>query len=50
MVASFISIKGHIATIPLTEQKTVTASWYVMHAPGDRKMEYFASESPPGLT
>ncbi|KAI6651188.1 Histone-lysine N-methyltransferase SETMAR-like [Oopsacas minuta] len=29
MVASYISKKGHVATIPLTEQKTVTASWYV---------------------
>ncbi|KAI6648436.1 hypothetical protein LOD99_8226 [Oopsacas minuta] len=29
MVASFISKKGHVATIPLIEQKTVTASWYV---------------------
>ncbi|KAI6649020.1 Transposase [Oopsacas minuta] len=29
MVASFISKKGHVATIPLLEQKTVTASWYV---------------------
>lgn len=28
MVASFISKKGHVATIPLQEQRTVTADWY----------------------
>ncbi|CAH2010866.1 unnamed protein product [Acanthoscelides obtectus] len=28
MVATFMSTAGHIATIPLNEQKTVTADWY----------------------
>ncbi|CAH1970352.1 unnamed protein product [Acanthoscelides obtectus] len=28
MVASFVSKAGHIATIPLNEQRTVTADWY----------------------
>lgn len=29
MVATFVSQSGHIATIPLQEQKTVTARWYI---------------------
>ena len=29
MVASFFSKKGHIASIPLEEQRTVTANWYI---------------------
>lgn len=29
MVASFVSKKGHVATIPLEEQRTVTADWYI---------------------
>ncbi|CAH1955325.1 unnamed protein product [Acanthoscelides obtectus] len=28
MVATFVSKAGHIATIPLNEQRTVTANWY----------------------
>ncbi|CAH1968055.1 unnamed protein product [Acanthoscelides obtectus] len=28
MVATFVSKAGHIATIPLNEQRTVTADWY----------------------
>ncbi|CAH1988356.1 unnamed protein product [Acanthoscelides obtectus] len=28
MVATFVSKSGHIATIPLNEQRTVTANWY----------------------
>ncbi|CAH2016445.1 unnamed protein product, partial [Acanthoscelides obtectus] len=28
MVATFVSNAGHIATIPLNEQRTVTANWY----------------------
>ncbi|CAH1976783.1 unnamed protein product [Acanthoscelides obtectus] len=28
MVATFVSKTGHIATIPLNEQRTVTADWY----------------------
>ncbi|CAH1995549.1 unnamed protein product [Acanthoscelides obtectus] len=28
MVATFVSKEGHIATIPLNEQRTVTADWY----------------------
>ncbi|CAH1971535.1 unnamed protein product [Acanthoscelides obtectus] len=28
MVATFVSKAGHIATIPLNEQITVTANWY----------------------
>ncbi|CAH2013217.1 unnamed protein product [Acanthoscelides obtectus] len=28
MVAAFVSKAGHIATIPLNEQRTVTADWY----------------------
>lgn len=28
MVASFMSKKGHVATIPLQERRTVTAEWY----------------------
>ncbi|KAG7308967.1 hypothetical protein JYU34_004823 [Plutella xylostella] len=28
MVASFVSKTGHVATIPLQEQRTVTADWY----------------------
>ncbi|CAH1978256.1 unnamed protein product [Acanthoscelides obtectus] len=28
MVATFVSEAGHIATIPLNEQRTVTADWY----------------------
>ncbi|CAH1988546.1 unnamed protein product [Acanthoscelides obtectus] len=28
VVASFVSKTGHIATIPLNEQRTVTADWY----------------------
>ncbi|CAH2000823.1 unnamed protein product [Acanthoscelides obtectus] len=29
MVATFVSKAGHIATIPLNEQRTVTADWYI---------------------
>ena len=29
MVASFFSKKGHIASIPLEEQRTVTVNWYI---------------------
>ena len=29
MVASFFSKKEYIVTVPLVEQKTVTANWYV---------------------
>lgn len=29
MVACFFSITGHVATVPLVEQRTVTANWYV---------------------
>lgn len=28
LVATFFSASGHVATIPLTEQRTVTAKWY----------------------
>ncbi|CAH1991160.1 unnamed protein product [Acanthoscelides obtectus] len=28
MVATFVSKAGHIATIPLNHQRTVTADWY----------------------
>ncbi|CAH1999392.1 unnamed protein product [Acanthoscelides obtectus] len=31
MVAPFVSKAGHIATIPLTEQRTVTADWYTVY-------------------
>lgn len=30
MVACFFSITGHVATVPLVEQRTVTANWYVI--------------------
>ncbi|CAH1998961.1 unnamed protein product [Acanthoscelides obtectus] len=30
MVATFVSKAGHIATIPLYEQRTVTAGWYTI--------------------
>ena len=31
MVASFFGKVGHVATIPLDEQRTVTSEWYVHH-------------------
>ncbi|CAH1977436.1 unnamed protein product [Acanthoscelides obtectus] len=30
MFATFVSKAGHIATIPLNEQRTVTADWYIL--------------------
>ncbi|CAK1586181.1 unnamed protein product [Parnassius mnemosyne] len=30
MVATFVSKKGHVATIPLQERRTVTAEWYMV--------------------
>ncbi|CAH2018799.1 unnamed protein product, partial [Acanthoscelides obtectus] len=45
MVATFVSNAGHIATIPLNEQRTVTADWYTTICfPKSKKIRQYLTE------